>query len=72
MTTSNAPIRRYLTLAEASDITRLSVRTLRRAIAAGALRAYHVGRLVRIEDADLYGWLAGHGTNHPDRKINKR
>jgi len=66
--TSTAPVRRFLTLAEASEITRLSVRTLRRAIAANALRAHHVGRLVRLEDADLYGWLAGQRDPHPKDK----
>jgi len=56
-TTPTAPDRRYLTLAEAGEITRLSTRTLRRAIAAAELRAHHVRRLVRIEAADLYRWL---------------
>ena len=71
-TNPTAPTRHFLTLAEAGEITRLSVRTLRRAIAAGALRAHHVGRLIRIEDAELYAWLAGHHTPYPDPKTNKR
>jgi excisionase family DNA binding protein len=64
MPTPPAPTRRFFTLAEAGEITRLSVRTLRRAIAAKALRAHHVGRLVRVEDADLYGWLASQREPH--------
>lgn len=68
MTLSPAPTRRFFTLAEAGEITRLSARTLRRAIAANVLRAHHVGRLIRIEDADLYGWLAGHREAHPPIK----
>jgi len=71
-TNPTAPNRRFLTLAEAGEITRLSARTLRRAIVAGALHAHHVGRLIRIEDADLYAWLAGHHTPHLDHKTNKR
>ncbi len=71
MTTPPAPTRRFFTLAEAGEITRLSVRTLRRAVAAKALRAHHVGRLIRVEDADLYGWLAGQREPRPDT-TNKR
>ena len=71
MTTLPAPTRRFFTLAEAGEITRLSVRTLRRAIAAQTLRAHHVGRLVRLEDADLYSWLASQREPRP-RNHSKR
>ena len=43
----------YLSLGEAAQRAAVSPRTLRRAIRAGTLRAYHVGRLVRIADGDL-------------------
>ena len=43
----------YLTLREAALRTRLSQRTLTRAIADGELRAYRVRRLIRIAESDL-------------------
>ncbi len=51
--------RRYVSLAQASAITGLSSRTLRRAIAAKRLRAHRVGRLVRIEEDDLHEMIRG-------------
>jgi len=55
-----SPVRHhYVSLAQASEITGLSIRTLRRAIAAKRLRAYHVGRLVRIEEDDLHEMIRG-------------
>jgi excisionase family DNA binding protein len=43
----------YLSLKDAGCRVRVCERTLRRAIEAGELRAYHVGRLVRIAEPDL-------------------
>lgn len=52
---------RYLSLAEAGSLASFSERTLRRAIAAGTLRAHHVGRNVRIELAELQRWIEADG-----------
>ena len=43
----------YLSLGEAAQRAAVSPRTLRRAIRAWTLRAYRIGRLVRIADGDL-------------------
>lgn len=60
-----SPVRRhYVSLAQASAITGLSIRTLRRAIAAKRLRAHHVGRLVRIEEDDLHEMIRGQPRGH--------
>lgn len=57
---SASPVRpHYVSLAQASVITGLSIRTLRRAIAAKRLRAHYVGRLVRIEIDDLHKMVQG-------------
>ena len=51
---TTAPARRRLvSLADAADLLDVSTRTLRRHIASGALPAYRVGRLVKIDPADL-------------------
>ena len=51
---TTAPARRRLvSLAEAAAQLDVSTRTLRRHISAGALPAYRVGRLVKIDPADL-------------------
>jgi len=47
----------YLTLDGAAAELALSERTIRRAIAAGDLPAYKVGKSVRIRRADLEAWL---------------
>jgi excisionase family DNA binding protein len=47
----------YLSLDEAARRTALCARTLTRAINAGRLRAFHVGRLVRIAEADLRDFI---------------
>jgi len=56
-----APEPRYLSLAQASALTNLSIRTLRRAIDAGRLGAHRLGRLVRIELAELRRWVEADG-----------
>ena len=53
---------RYLSLAQAGAIANLSTRTLRRAIAAGRLRAHRLGRLTRVELAELRRWIEADGT----------
>ena len=52
---------RYLSLAQASALTNLSTRTLRRAIGAGRLHAHRLGRLIRIELAELHRWVEADG-----------
>ena len=62
--------RRYLTLAQASAITNLSTRTLRRAIAANTLHAHRIGRLIRIEAEAFYRWMEQQRvTPAPDRSL---
>lgn len=47
----------YITLQHAARLYRVSERTIRRRIADGSLRAYRVGRLIRVS-ADDVGALA--------------
>ncbi len=51
----------YLSLAQASAIAEVSTRTLRRAIAARRLRAHRLGRLLRIDVAELQRWVEADG-----------
>lgn len=53
---SNEPafgISPLITLQQASENTQLSVRTLRRYIAAGELTAYRAGRSIRLKPEDV-------------------
>jgi excisionase family DNA binding protein len=52
---------RYVSLAHASAVAQLSSRTLRRAIARKQLRAHRVGRLIRIDLAELHRWIEADG-----------
>ncbi len=61
------PPLRYLTLAQASAIVQLSIRTLHRAIAAGTLRAHQLGRRVRIDADELHRWVEANGAATPHR-----
>lgn len=65
---------RYLSLAEAGAVASFSERTLRRAIAAGKLRAHHVGRNVRIELAELRRWIEAGGAagDLPDSDASRK
>lgn len=45
--------------ARGSEISGMSVRTVERAIAAGRLRAFKIGRSTRILHADLIAWMTG-------------
>ena len=49
---------KLLTIDEVAEILKLSPRTVRRYIAAGALPVHHLGRRVRIADPDLAAFLA--------------
>lgn len=46
-------------LASGSVYSKLSEKTLRRAISRGDLRASKVGQLIRISERDLDDWIAG-------------
>lgn len=48
-----------LTPADAARLAKVSRDTVYREIDRGALRALHVGRLLRIEPADFRRWLEG-------------
>jgi putative molybdopterin biosynthesis protein len=51
------PTHPFLTPEEVSDLLQVSVYTVRRWIKQGELPAYKVGRLWRIDTADLNDWL---------------
>lgn len=52
---------RYLSLGQAAAIVNVSTRTLRRAIAAGTLRASKLGRLWRLESGEVHRWVKDDG-----------
>ena len=56
---------RYVSPAQASEIVGVSRRTLRRAITAGKLRSHQLGRLVRIDVAELARWVESNGVAAP-------
>jgi excisionase family DNA binding protein len=58
----------YLSLGQSSGISGFSTRTLRRAIAAGELKAYHVKRRVRIKRIELQRWIESDGAPPPAAK----
>jgi excisionase family DNA binding protein len=51
----------YLSLAAASRVTSLSMRTIRRAIGHRRLAAHRIGRLIRIEEGELRRWIEADG-----------
>lgn len=52
---------RYLSLTQAARVANLSTRTLRRAIADRRLRAHRLGRLIRIDLAEVRRWIEADG-----------
>lgn len=46
-----------MTVAEVSDVTRLSATTIRRAIRLRHLCVVRIGRTIRVRHADLEAWL---------------
>jgi excisionase family DNA binding protein len=50
-----------LTPADAARLAKVSRATIYREIDCGALRALHIGRLLRIDPTDFRRWLARHG-----------
>ena len=65
MTNPRAVEPRYVSLAQASIVANLSTRTLRRAIADHRLRVHRLGRLIRIEIAELHRWIEADGAHAP-------
>ena len=57
MSPIKSPAGPYLSLRDAATRSQLCVRTLTRAIRAVQLRAYRVGRLVRVAEADLQAFI---------------
>ncbi len=55
------PNHQYISLQQASSITQLSPRTLRRAIAAQRLKAHRIGRMIRINQEELARWIEADG-----------
>jgi len=56
--TSLAPRLQLLTLKEAAAILRISIKTLRRRIAAGAISAVRDGRMLRIALSEIERYIA--------------
>ena len=63
---------RYVSLARASAMVDVSTRTLRRAIAAGRLAAHRLGRLIRIDLAELQRWVEADGAAELSRERARR
>lgn len=59
MTPTDSPLHPFLTPKEVSSLLQVSVYTVRRWIKDGELPAYKVGRLWRIDKAELDKWLGG-------------
>ena len=57
MSPIRSPAGPYLSLRDAAQRSQLCVRTLTRAIRGGQLRAYRVGRLVRVAEVDLRAFI---------------
>jgi excisionase family DNA binding protein len=53
----NASVERLLTIPEVAEIFQVSTKTVRRAIAAGELRAHRVGRQWRIAPREVLRYL---------------
>lgn len=49
--------RRYFSIAEAAADLHVAERTIRRAIAAGRLRAHRIGKLIRLDRDDLADYI---------------
>ena len=56
-TPSHPVIPQLITVAEVALFLQVSVRTVRRLIAAGELKVIRVGRVVRISPASLHGYV---------------
>lgn len=68
-----SPYPQYVSPAEASEISGVSPRTLRRAIQAQRLHAHRLGRLVRIDVTELTRWIQADGaaaSGSPGRTVS--
>ena len=59
------PNDRMMTLRDVADILEVSIATLRRRIAEGALRVHRIGRTIRVSEADLGAFLAASRSEKP-------
>lgn len=50
---TNRTLPTYLSLAEAAEVTSLSIKTIRRRISDGTIPAYQCGRTIRVRLEDL-------------------
>ena len=66
------PSRRLLTVGEAALELGVSSRTVQRRIAAGALRAFKDGRLVRVDRLELARYVAAHTARPAPRAVIAR
>jgi excisionase family DNA binding protein len=66
------PFRRLLTVGEAALELGVSSRTVQRRIAAGALRAFKDGRLVRVDRLELARYVAAHTARPAARAVTAR
>ncbi len=60
-----APNDRMMPLRDVADILDISLSTLRRRIAEGALRVHRIGRAIRISHVDLAAFLAASRSEKP-------
>ena len=60
-----APNDRMMPLRDVADILDISLSTLRRRIAEGALRVHRIGRAIRISHVDLAAFLAATRSKKP-------
>ncbi len=60
--TRGRPLTKLLTIEETAQILNVSPRTVRRAIDAGALPVHRIGRLIRVSQLDLAGFLGANRT----------
>jgi excisionase family DNA binding protein len=62
---SRAPNDRMMPLRDVAEILEVSIATLRRRIAEGALRVHRIGRTIRVSQADLAAFLAASRSDKP-------
>ncbi|GAB3092333.1 helix-turn-helix domain-containing protein [Isoptericola nanjingensis] len=55
----------YWDITKAAEFASVDVTTIRRAIWGGRLRAFKVGRVVRIRPADVRAWVSAHPAARP-------
>jgi len=63
---------RLLTLDEAADLFQVSLRGIKRRVDEGSIRAFKIGRLVRIAPKDLAAYLEDHEREPPSAGVRRR